>query len=44
MQHAGKLDVIDVVAHPADEARVFLAEHPAVADRLQVVVDEIRRA
>ena len=34
----GQLDVVDVVAHAADEARVLLAQHPAVADGLLVVV------
>ena len=34
----GQLDVVDVPAHAADEARVLLAEHPAVADRVLVVV------
>src|SRR6185295_11428250 len=32
------LDVVAVVALAAQEARVLLAQHPAVADRLQVVV------
>ena len=39
VQHAGQLDVVDVPAHAADEARVLLAEHPAVADGRLVVVD-----
>ena len=38
VQHAGQLDVVDVLAHAADEARVLLAEHPAVADGVLVVV------
>ena len=33
-----QLDVVDVVAHAADEARVLLAQHPAVADGVLVVV------
>ena len=33
-----QLDVVDVLAHAADEARVLLAEHPAVADGVLVVV------
>ncbi len=40
MQHAGQLDVVDVPAAPAHEARVLLAQHPAVPDRLLVVVVE----
>ena len=38
VQHALELDVVDVLAHAADEARVLLAEHPAVAERGLVVV------
>ena len=41
VQHPGQLDVVDVAAHPADEARVLLAEHPAVPDRRLVVVDPL---
>ena len=41
VQHARQLDVVDVVALAAHEARVFLAQHPAVADRLLVVVLEL---
>ena len=37
----GQLDVVDVPALAADEARVLLAQHPAVADRLLVVVVEL---
>jgi hypothetical protein len=40
VQHARQLDVIDVVPHAANETRVFLAQHAAVADRLLVVVHE----
>ena len=43
MQHAGELDVVDVVALAAQEPRVLLAQHPAVADRLLVVVVEDAR-
>ena len=38
MQHAGQLYVVDVATAAAHEAGILLAEHPAVADRLQVVV------
>ncbi len=38
VQHALELDVVDVVAHAAHEARVLLAQHPAVADGVLVVV------
>ena len=44
VQHPGQLDVVAVLAHPAHEARVLLAEHAAVADGLLVVVVEARRA
>ena len=40
VQHALELHVVDVAAPAADEARVLLAQHPAVADRLLVVVLE----
>ena len=40
VQHPGELDVVAVLAHAAHEARVLLAEHAAVADRLLVVVVE----
>jgi hypothetical protein len=33
VQHAGQHDVVEVAALPADEPRVFLALHPAEADR-----------
>ena len=36
VQHARQLDVVDVVALAADEARVLLALHPAEADRALV--------
>ena len=42
MQHPGQLDVVEVAALAADEPRVLLAQHPAVADRLLVVVVELR--
>ena len=38
VQHARQLEVVDVPAHAADEARVLLAQHPAVADGVLVVV------
>ena len=38
VQHAAQIDVVDVVAAAPDEARVLLAEHPAVAARLLIVV------
>ena len=41
VQHAGQLDVVDEAALAADEPRVLLAQHPAVAHRLAVVVDEL---
>jgi hypothetical protein len=37
VQHAGQLDVVDVPAAAADEPRVLLAQHPAVADRVLIV-------
>ena len=40
VQHARQLHVVDVPALAADEPGVLLAEHPAVADRLLVVVVE----
>ena len=39
MQHAGQLHVVDVVAPAPDEPGILLAQHPAVAARLLVVVD-----
>ncbi len=44
VQHAGQLQVVDVAALAADEARVLLAQHPAVPDGLAVVVLERRLA
>ena len=41
VQHAVQLDVVAVAAPAADEARVLLAQHPAVTDRLLVVGLEI---
>ncbi len=38
VQHPRQLHVVDVLAHAPDEARVLLAQHPAVADRVLVVV------
>ena len=38
VQHALQLDVVDVLAHAADEPGVLLAEHPAVAHGVLVVV------
>jgi hypothetical protein len=38
VQHPLELDVVDVVAHAAHEARVLLAQHPAVADGVLVVL------
>ena len=43
MQHAGQADVVDIVAAAADEARILLAEHPAVPARFLVVVGQIFR-
>ena len=40
MQHARQGDVVDVGAAAADESRVLLAQHPAVAARLLVVVGQ----
>ena len=40
VQHPGQLDVVAVAALAPHEARVLLAEHPAVAHRLLVVVLE----
>ena len=40
VQHAVQLDVVDVVPLATQEARVLLAQHPAVTDRLLVVVLE----
>ena len=41
VQHAGQVDVVDVVAPPPDEPWVLLAQHPAVAAGLLVVVDDV---
>ena len=40
MQHARQLDVVAEPALAADQPWVFLAQHPAEADRLLVVVLE----
>jgi hypothetical protein len=40
MQHARELDVVDVLAEAPDEPGILLAEHPAVTERLLVVVDK----
>ena len=39
VEHPLELDVVDVLAHAADEARVLLAQHPAMTHRVLVVVD-----
>ena len=38
VQHAGQLHVIDIVAAATNKARILLAQHPAVAAGLLVVV------
>ena len=40
MQHAGQLHVVDEAPAAADESRVLLAQHPAEAHRVEVVVLE----
>ncbi len=41
VQHAGQLHVVDVGAFASDEPGILLAEHPAMAARLLVVVSQV---
>ena len=40
MQHAGQLHIIDVGASASDEPGILLAQHPAVAAWLLIVVGQ----
>lgn len=42
MQHAAQLHVVAVLSQSANEPGVFFAQHPAVAERVLVVIDQIR--
>src|SRR5699024_10248101 len=40
MKHAGQLDVVNVVAHASDQARILFAKHPAMTHRLFIIICE----
>src|SRR5690625_7853401 len=40
MKHAGQLDVVNVMAHASDQARIFLPKHPAMTHRLFIIICE----